>query len=286
MIPVIIAVRTVKMKIIYAGYSKCGTKTMNAALTELGYNVYDYMENIAYLHDDWMKIFKHGGSVEDFRRMYEDVDAVTDAPCYFFWEEILEAFPDAKIIFSKRDDEAWLKSVKHQMDQGQGFIFRIMEFLSPTSRRLNNYGLYIMRICFAMEADTRGWNIFGKIKYNDTMLLKRYRTHNEYVLKNVPKDKLLVIDFKQGWEPLCEFLNQPVPDVPFPHKNKKGVIIKELMESDPLMLRMQREVLVSTSLLTLLVGYGVFKLATRSSSSESLLSYISSPIRNLFGSFK
>ena len=37
------------MKVIYAGYSKCGTKTMRAALTELGYEVYDFMENYELL---------------------------------------------------------------------------------------------------------------------------------------------------------------------------------------------------------------------------------------------
>jgi len=85
------------MKVILAGMSKTGTKSMAVALRELGYDVYDYLENYMYLGKDWEKIFRDGGSTEDFRRMYEDVDAVVDAPAFAYWDEILKAFPDAKV---------------------------------------------------------------------------------------------------------------------------------------------------------------------------------------------
>ena len=35
--------------------------------------------------------------MDDFKRMYKDVDATIDTPVYFFWKEIHEAFPDAKV---------------------------------------------------------------------------------------------------------------------------------------------------------------------------------------------
>ena len=88
------------MKVIFAGYSKCGTKTMAEALRILGYNVYDFLENYEYLGDKWMKIFKEGGTKDDFYEMYKDVDAVTDMPTFFFWNQILEAFPDAKVVLT------------------------------------------------------------------------------------------------------------------------------------------------------------------------------------------
>ena len=44
-----------------------------------------------------MKIISEGGDADDFRKMFENVDSVTDIPACFFWEEILEAFPDAKV---------------------------------------------------------------------------------------------------------------------------------------------------------------------------------------------
>ena len=85
------------MKIIVAGHQKTGTKTLNEALTALGYNVYDFIENFFFLADEWKQIFNEGASDELFQKMYKDVDAVCDLPCFIFWEEIHKAFPDAKV---------------------------------------------------------------------------------------------------------------------------------------------------------------------------------------------
>ena len=85
------------MKIICAGVSHTGTKSLHEALNILGYNVYDFMDHF-WEHDKyWKKIFEHGASSEDFRKMYENVDAIMDVPVFSFWEEISNAFPDAKV---------------------------------------------------------------------------------------------------------------------------------------------------------------------------------------------
>lgn len=85
------------MKVIVAGYPKTGTKSLNAALTKLGYKVYDSPENAYLLEKEWTKIMSEGWTTGDFRRMYENVDAVTDIPAAYFWEEIHKAFPEAKV---------------------------------------------------------------------------------------------------------------------------------------------------------------------------------------------
>ena len=43
---------------------------------------------------------------------------------------------------------------------------------------------------------------------------------NESVKQYVPKDRLLVYQVKDGWDPLCDFLNVPNPKIQFPYKNK------------------------------------------------------------------
>ena len=85
------------MKVIYAGFSKTGTKTMAEAFRILGYSCYDYVENYLYLGDEWMQIFREGGTSDDFKRMFADVDSVVDVPANYYWEEIHKAFPDAKV---------------------------------------------------------------------------------------------------------------------------------------------------------------------------------------------
>ena len=85
------------MKVIVAGFGKTGTKTLNAALSILGYKVYDFLEHFWYHRRYWNKIFDGKGTIDDFKEMYEDVDAVMDTPANMFWEEIHKAFPDAKV---------------------------------------------------------------------------------------------------------------------------------------------------------------------------------------------
>ena len=87
------------MKVIVAGMPKTGTKSIMLALQKLGMNTYDYMESYEYYKKDWIKIFQEGGTVEDFRRMYQGVDAVADSPVWYYWEELLEAFPETKVSF-------------------------------------------------------------------------------------------------------------------------------------------------------------------------------------------
>jgi len=49
-----------------------------------------------------------------------------------------------------------------------------------------------------------------------------YRKHNLYVIKTLPKENLLVWNLKEGWEPLCEFLNLPIPQGDIPRLNQTG----------------------------------------------------------------
>ena len=44
------------------------------------------------------------------------------------------------------------------------------------------------------------------------------RYHQE-VQATVPADRLLVWSASEGWEPLCEFLELPIPDAEFPRVN-------------------------------------------------------------------
>ena len=51
-----------------------------------------------------------------------------------------------------------------------------------------------------------------------------YNTLYIQVRALVPPKQLLVFEVKEGWAPLCEFLQLPVPDIPFPNINDAGEI--------------------------------------------------------------
>ena len=42
----------------------------------------------------------------------------------------------------------------------------------------------------------------------------------------MPEEKLLEFTVTEGWEPLCSFLELPVPDVPFPKVNDSAFIAR------------------------------------------------------------
>lgn len=88
-----------QMKIIVAGCPKTGTKSVNAALKRLGFSVFDFVEHLYCLEEEWGAVFSQGWDEDTFRKMYEDVDAAVDLPASLFWEQIHEAFPDAKVRF-------------------------------------------------------------------------------------------------------------------------------------------------------------------------------------------
>ena len=39
-------------------------------------------------------------------------------------------------------------------------------------------------------------------------------------MRMIPRERLLIFNFSDGWGPLCEFLGKPVPDEPFPHVDR------------------------------------------------------------------
>lgn len=87
------------MKVIVAGLNKTGTTSLAEALRLLpGFKVvYHYMDHYANAGEEWMNICKRGGNFTDLRLKYENVDAVTDVPSAYFWEELHHEFPEAKV---------------------------------------------------------------------------------------------------------------------------------------------------------------------------------------------
>ena len=97
------------MKIICAGLGKTGTKSITKALRHFGFIVFDWEEQTFDFLDHRVDVFKSGAQ-PDVQRVYQNADAVVDFPGTFFWEEILEAFSDSKVVLSEREEDSWIKS--------------------------------------------------------------------------------------------------------------------------------------------------------------------------------
>ncbi|XP_028515681.1 uncharacterized protein LOC110241704 isoform X3 [Exaiptasia diaphana] len=230
------------MKFICAGLPKTGTKSIAHALRILGFKVWDFDEQILYYMDEWLDFFQHGKPL-DFYSMFKDVDAVVDLPSSFFFEEIMEAFPDAKVILSERDEESWAKSLKNQYDMLEKSYKKKIRIFFPQFRRflgiLLNYRMAALGVVWATCPH---------------IYRKRYRWHNDRVKSVVPKEKLLLYRVEHGWKPLCEFTGKTIPDQPFPYLNVKGQIIKSFLTDTELGRRIDREVKAVTWCSVILVA--------------------------------
>ena len=237
------------MKILVASYGKTGTKSLAAALRILGYEVYDIWEHMWFHGKEWKKLLTHGGHVEDFRSMYQDVDVAVGVPVYVFWEEIHQAFPQAKVILTVRDEDTWAESMlKHIKRDDEHTWLKVIKTLSPTGWSYHYFTASHQRMVHGY--DTCTWWPWKTSVLNETVMRRNYRLHNDYVAHKAPKDLLLIFNISQGWEPLCKFLGKEIPTVAFPYKNKDGAFHQEGIESKhPLYERMRHETILTLSLI-------------------------------------
>ena len=72
--------------------------------------------------------------------------------------------------------------------------------------------------------------------------------------QTAPKDKLLVYNVKQGWEPLCKFLEVKTPSEPFPHINAGGKMVADLYRFHPTFIRARREIMIALAIIGVLIS--------------------------------
>ena len=67
--------------------------------------------------------------------------------------------------------------------------------------------------------------LFDTIGLGKSESVKFYNNWVNYVKKVVPPNRLLVFEAKQGWGPLCKFLDLPIPEGPFPRINDTPALL-------------------------------------------------------------
>lgn len=214
------------IQVIGAGWGRTGTDSFKRAMEILygspcyhmrevidggGYHV-EFWKDVATGKDtapDFDKVFRHGG---------KDFKATCDFPSAPYWKEILRQYPDAKVVLTIREPESWVTSC-------MSTIFHFQ----PDGPFCKNWGNLGTRITLACGLPARGFAEMVSVvltknafhgDYSKENLIKRFNEHNESVIRDCPKDKLLVFRATDGWGPLCKFLDKEVPvGIPYPNKN-------------------------------------------------------------------
>lgn len=154
----------------------------------------------------------------DWDNLLGKYGAVTDAPAACFADELIAAYPEAKVVLVERDIESWYRSFQVIIDNYYARFNTILAILEPQFIG-PFFGLfaYILR-------DRKGFFRAGnKQELQDNARLI-YKEHNAHVRAITPKERLLNFQLKEGWGPLCEFLGKEIPEVPFPRLHEQGAL--------------------------------------------------------------
>lgn len=219
---------SVTLEVIGAGFGRTGTLSLKVALEELGFAPCEHMTEIfgdgeRIARWDEAARAKERGEPFAWERLFGGYRATVDWPGAYFWREMAAAYPEAKVILTTRDPARWYESARstiyrpYELRAGGGkgwrgraghLLFELLGRLAPSARR---GGEMVERVIWRGTFDGR----FGEREH----ALDVFRRHNEAVRSAVPAERLLVFEVKEGWEPLCHFLDVPVPTTPFPHLN-------------------------------------------------------------------
>jgi hypothetical protein len=209
------------LKVIGAGFGRTGTLSLKAALEELGFGpcyhmteLFDKPDHIRFWDEAADEVAR--GETVGWEEVFSGYEATVDWPACIFYEELMEAYPDAKVLLSVRDPERWY-------DSAESTIARM-----PNSGAFSPQALLIKATGLLVPSMRRAPSMAEKIISEGTLdgrfddrehAVEVFERHNKEVKRRVPAEKLLVFEVREGWGPLCEFLGVEVPDKPFPHLN-------------------------------------------------------------------
>ncbi|KFA63634.1 hypothetical protein S40285_03198 [Stachybotrys chlorohalonatus IBT 40285] len=231
--------RVVPMKVIVCGLQRTGTMSMRHALWQLGfhdcYHMHSLVDKPARDAPQWVRALeaKYAGKGsfdrQDWDRLLGDCQGVCDLPPALFGPELAECYPDAKVIILNRDPEAWYESV----------LKSIYAMIHPSSPLVGLRRLY----CFLLDEQTRCMAQYVKalttyaLTYDHGKEKEKaiawYKDSYQEFRDRIPEHRRFEYAVGDGWGPLCEYLEVPIPQVkdeatgelveaPFPRLNDRS----------------------------------------------------------------
>jgi hypothetical protein len=216
------------MKVIGAGLPRTATLTQKISLEMLGLGPCYHMVNVLSdlsLAPKWAAAFDGNA---DWDAIFAGHQASVDWPGSFFWRELIDYYPDAKVLLSVRSGESWATSMKNTI-WGVFYDDVLMRHLSDARANIDpGWRDYIE----LMKAMWRKSGLLGEMAgaFDPAVLAAGIERHNQEVRETVPADRLLEWSPADGWEPLCAFLEVPVPQAPLPHVNDSAMFAGRIVE--------------------------------------------------------
>jgi hypothetical protein len=222
------------MQLIGAGLPRTGTLSQKVALEMLGLAPCYHMVNVLGDLDEaqvWRRALDGEGPWDE---VFDGFQATVDWPGSFFYRELIDVYPDAKVLLSVREADTWERSMR---DTIWGLFYGdvLMRDLSTARARVDpKWHGYIEMM---KEMWRRSGLISDAADTDSDSMRSAMERFNEEVQLTVPSDRLLVWSASDGWEPLCRFLDVPVPSTPFPHLNDSREFADRIVDGALLVLR-------------------------------------------------
>jgi hypothetical protein len=216
------------MKIIGAGLPRTATTTQMFALEQLGvgpcYHMRDLLADLESGLPLWERVEE---GQPEWERIFGDARSTVDWPSARYYRQLMDHYPEAKVLLSVRDADEWVRSMRETVwgcFHGDSVIHHLCDaraVLDPLWRRFST----LMRH-MTWNSDT---GVLAGETFTDEGLAGVMERWNESVKAVVPPERLLVWNPSEGWDPLCEFLGVEIPPDPLPRLNdtksfREGII--------------------------------------------------------------
>ena len=194
------------MQLIGTGVGRTGTYSLKLAINQLGLGPCHHMEEV--LHNMPLQVPLWSAALNgaaDWQSIYDGYPSAVDWPTAGFFRELYAAYPSAKFVLTLRSPESWA-------DSFGGTIYQLLTGRDQAPPEMRDWlemsAGVIAKTGFPAGLDRNG-------------LIAAFVAHNDAVRAAIPPGQLLEFEVKQGWGPLCEFLEVPAPDEPFPRTNHR-----------------------------------------------------------------
>ncbi len=215
------------IKVIGAGLPRTGTLTQKLALEQLGLGpCYHWVNVLADL--DQVGLWNRAlDGQEPWEEAFAGNASTVDWPGGYFYRELMDAYPEAKVLLSVRDPQKWERSFRETivaMRHGES----LMRLLSSARGEIDPRWRRYLELVDRMFWGPQGTFVAGYAE--PAQLIEQMHRHNETVKEIVPAERLLVWEVTEGWEPLCEFLGVAVPAEPLPHANDRDTFLERVAD--------------------------------------------------------
>jgi hypothetical protein len=215
------------IEVIGAGLPRTGTLTQKVALEMLGFTpCYHWVDVLADL--DRVAVWEKAMDGQaDWPQIFGESRATVDWPGGYFWRELMDAYPDAKVLLSVRNPESWEPSFREtvwSMGHGGSLLNLLSSARALVDPQWQRYVGFVERMFWSQEGTFAGGHA------RPEQLIEAMIAHTEEVKRTVPAERLLVWEPADGGEPLCEFLGVDVPAEPLPHANDRETFLGRVID--------------------------------------------------------